>query len=155
MRLSLKANITKTEADTLDKILKSAGFHNRTEYLTALIQQTIYADNTIRPLPPSTETWITTIRTAAQTQDTIRTTTIQALDQIAFPVIAMRGGKTALRLLRHEIEDYVLEHCGLLPEPDDLEYCMTIYQNTKRTELIRHRTEQLAAEHRQNNNQHP
>ena len=67
----------------------------------------------------------------------------------------MRGGKTALRLLRHEIEDYVLEHCGLLPEPDDLEYCMTIYQNTKRTELIRHRTEQLAAEHRQNNNQHP
>ena len=69
MRLSLKANITKTEADTLDKILKAAGFHNRTEYLTALIQQTIYADNTIRPLPPSTETWITTIRTAAQTQD--------------------------------------------------------------------------------------
>ena len=120
MRLSLKANITKTEADTLDKI-----------------------------------TWITTIRTAAQTQDTVRTTTIQALDQIAFPVIAMRGGKTALRLLRHEIEDYVLEHCGLLPEPDDLEYCMTIYQNTKRTELIRHRTEQLAAEHQKNNNQHP
>ena len=52
MRLSLKANITKTEADTLDKILKAAGFHNRTEYLTALIQQTIYADNTIRPLSP-------------------------------------------------------------------------------------------------------
>ena len=149
-RLSLSANITQDEAHILDKILHAAGFDNRTDYLTALLHTTIHGETArIRTAPPpATTAWIAAVRDIAETHDAVLAATLEAFDDLAFPVIAMRGGKDALAALRQEIEASVLDRCGVLPGAGDLELWMNIYQNLKRPELIRHRTEQLAAEFR-------
>ena len=149
-RLSLSANIPPDEAHILDTILHAAGFDNRTDYLTALLHTTIHGEPAAptETLPPATAAWITAVRDIAYTRDTVRTAILAALDDLAFPVIAMRGGTEALAALRQEIESFVLDRCGALPGAGDLELCMNIYQNMKRPELIRHRTEQLAEEYR-------
>jgi hypothetical protein len=146
MRLSCNLRFTEEEITILDKILHAAGFENRTDYLTALLHTTIHGE-TVRTAdpPPATAAWIAAVRDIARTRDTVLTATLAAFDDIAFPVIAMRGGKEALAALRQEIESFVLDRCGVLPGAGDLELCMNIYQNIRRPELIRHRTDQLAA----------
>ena len=153
-RLSLSANITPDEAHTLDTILHAAGFANRTDYLTALLHTTIHGENTRTRTtpPPATAAWIAAVRDIAETHDAVLAATLAAFDDLAFPVIAMRGGKDALAALRQEIEAFVLDRCGVLPGAGDLELCMNIYQNIKRPDLIRPCTEQLAAEFRRSRN---
>ncbi|MDU9376448.1 hypothetical protein McpSp1_10660 [Methanocorpusculaceae archaeon Sp1] len=150
-RLSINANITVEETKTLDKILHAAGFQTRTDYITALLQTTIYGTaQALHKLPSAVDSWIHTVRDLAQTRDKILHAILDAYDEIALPVIAMRGGKTALELLRSEIEASVLEKCGVLPAPEDLDTCMKIYQNIRRPTLLQHRTAQLADQYRAN-----
>ncbi|MDU9375954.1 hypothetical protein McpSp1_05340 [Methanocorpusculaceae archaeon Sp1] len=150
MRIGINMKLIDEEIDILDKILHAAGFENRTDYVTALLQATIYGPYAAaQEIPDEAGRWIKGIREIAKTRDATRQAILDAYDTLAFPVIAMRGGKTALKLLQSEIETAVLENCGVLPAPGDLDYCMKIYQNIRRPKLLQHRTRELAEEFKQ------
>ncbi|MDV0442854.1 hypothetical protein [Methanorbis rubei] len=154
MRIGLNLQLEEEDIAILDKILQATGFESRTDYVTALLQTTIYGPSAVgQEIPADASTWIKEIREIAQTRDETRQAILDAYDAIAFPVIAMRGGKTALALLRGDIETTVLEKCGVLPAPEDLDFCMKIYQNIRRPKLLQHRTRELAETFRQAKNQ--
>ncbi|HJJ35254.1 MAG TPA: hypothetical protein O0X79_06350, partial [Methanocorpusculum sp.] len=72
-------------------------------------------------------------------------TFIQILDEIALPVIAMRGTGVVISSLGHDIKLLMLERCGMVPEDTDIRDWLKIYKNTRRAKIIEYRTRQFAS----------
>ena len=149
MRLTLTANITPEEARQLDRILKAAGFPNRTDYLTALIHTTLYGEDAdTRPPPPHVAEWIGSVRTRAADHDRLLDAAFAVFDEIAFATIAMKGAGAVLAHIGSDLEAAIFERCGILPGAEDLKTYLRIYQNVRRPQLMQYRTEQVTEEYR-------
>ena len=148
MRLTLTANITSEEARLLDRILKAAGFENRTDYLTALIHTTLYGmDADTRPPPGNVTDWIGSVRDHAADHDRLLDAAFTVFDEIAFATIAMKGAGYVLAHIGSDLEAAIFERCGLLPAAEDLRTYLRVYQNVRRPQFMQYRTEQVTDEY--------
>ena len=144
MRHSAYLNITKEEAEALDRKLHRNGFANRTEYFTACAHVTLYGKLSTgkKPLNPQIADWITNVGTTGRTAEKLQETFIELLHEIAFPVIAARGSEAALTLLAEDLRAAMFERTGTVPNPAEMEEWMQIFENIYRPELISFRAEQ-------------
>lgn len=145
MRIATYLSITEQEAKQLDLKLKDTPFESRTDFITACARTFLYGttDPGHKNPGPLMENWIHNIRTIARQQETIRQTYFDILKELAFPVIAMRGSKTAYHLLRKDLERTMLERCGSVPPAEQMQTLMKAFEETHMPEIIRHRSETL------------
>lgn len=144
MRLTTYLTISETESKTLDALIKDLGFTSRTEYFTAVAHVAIYgpfADNQNNPGQPAT-TWIKTLTGDRDTTLTQQETFMDILHEIAFPVIAARGGEHTLTLIAGDLKTAMLDRCGAIPTNAQMKEWTTIFENIFRPELTRYRTTQ-------------
>jgi len=145
MRQHAYLNITPEEYELLDSIAENLGFISRTDLITACAHLLIYgkaADGEPSP-DPVTEKELKNLHGLNQKHLLQMQTFIQILDEIALPVIAMRGTGVVLSSLGHDIKLLMLERCGMVPEDIEIRDWLKIYKNTRRSQIIEYRTKQF------------
>ncbi len=147
MRQNAYLNITPEEYETLDSIAKNLGFVSRTDLFTACAHLLIYGETIDgEPSPnPVTEKELKNLHGLNEKHLLQMRTFVQILDEIALPVIAMRGIGVAFANLGHDFKILILERCGMVPEDTDIRDWLKIYQNTRRVKIIEYRTKQFAS----------
>ena len=145
MRQTIYLNITNEEFKILDRIADELGFLSRTDLFTACAHLLIYGKIAHdEPVPdPVTGKELTDLHEISEKIRIQMQTFIQILDEIALPVIAMRGIGVVLNNLGHDIKILMLERCGMVPEDTDIRDWLKIYRNTHRSEIIEYRTKQF------------
>ena len=156
MRIATYITITDREAQLLDKKLELTPFESRTDFLTACTRVFLYGkpeDRRETPKTPDTrmQNWLKDLSTEADLKETIRTTYFQLLRDLALPAIAMRGSKTAYRLLRKDLKRGMLDRCGIIPPAEEMKTLTRIFEEIHLPELIRHRTEALTEQYKEEN----
>ncbi|MDR0980978.1 MAG: hypothetical protein LBL85_04285 [Methanocalculaceae archaeon] len=123
MRIGTYIAVSENEAQLLDKKLEQTPFESRTDFLTACPRVFLYGNSTdkTRTPGPLMENWLGNLHDAAAVREQIRETYFNLLHELAFPAIAMRGSRTAYRLLRKDLERGMLERCGMIPPAEEME----------------------------------
>ena len=147
MRQHAYLRITDEEGTILDSIAENLGFVSRTDLFTACAHLLIYGEAADgEPSPdPVTEKELKKLHALNQKFLLQMQTFIQILDEIALPVIAMRGTGVVISSLGHDIKLLMLERCGMVPEDTDIRDWLKIYKNTRRAKIIEYRTRQFAS----------
>ncbi len=145
MRQHAYLRITDEEGNTLDSIAKNLGFVSRTDLFTACAHLLIYGEAADgEPSPdPVTEQELKNLHGLNEKYLLQMRTFVQILDEIALPVIAMRGIGIVISSLGHDIKLLMLERCGMVPEDTDIRDWLKIYKNTRRSRIIEYRTKQF------------
>jgi len=145
MRQHAYLKITDEEGDILDSIAKNLGFLSRTDLFTACAHLLIYGEAADgEPSPDSvTEKELKNLHGLNEKYLLQMRTFVQILDEIALPVIAMRGTGVVISSLGHDIKLLMLERCGMVPEDTDIRDWLKIYKNTRRSRIIEYRTKQF------------
>ena len=145
MRIALNAYVTGDEMHVLDGVLKACGFQNRTDFMTACIEATIYGDSPgCSGLPLQFREWAAGVRAAAACRDRLLETAIAVFDELAFAVVAMRGCEVAFSQVRAELEEAIFERCGMVPGREDLRNFLRVYSRLRRPALLEYRRSELA-----------
>ena len=124
---------------------KKMGFQNRSAYYTAVTRITLYgwhagSRTQDGELDPDSAAWIAYRKTVADAEDNLRQAYFDILTDLAFPVIATRGGQRAFHLLQQEIENAVADQTGIVPSYDQMQHWMQIYETIFERQLAEHRT---------------
>jgi len=145
MRQHAYLKINNEEGIILDRIAEELGFFSRTDLFTACAHILIYGQITEgEPSPdPVTVRELQKLHELNQKICLQMQTFTQILDEIALPVIAMRGIGVAFSSLGHDLKLLMLERCGMVPEDADIRDWLKIYKNTRRSEIIEYRTKQF------------
>ena len=145
MRQHAYLRITDEEGNTLDSIAENLGFVSRTDLFTACAHLLIYGEAADgEPSPdPVTEQELKNLHGLNEKYLLQMRTFVQILDEIALPVIAMRGIGIVISSLGHDIKLLMLERCGMVPEDTDIRDWLKIYKNTRRSRIIEYRTKQF------------
>lgn len=149
MRIAINAHTNPEELKIFDAVLEACNFATRTDYITAVLKTTVYGTSDTSPsLPPHLRSWIDGIRTATQNHDTLLQTAIAVFDELAFPIIAMRGCDIAARQISPELEEAIFTRCGMIPGPGDLRNYLSTYSLLRRPDLLQYRTRELSRTYR-------
>ena len=137
--------LTEKEYETLGDLIRKMGFASRSAYFTAVSRVTLYGHHTKTTAPqgeldPDSAAWIAYRKTVADAEDNLRQEYFDVLTNLAFPVIATRGGQRAFHLLHQEIENAVADHAGIVPSYDQMQHWMQIYETIFARQLAEHRT---------------
>ena len=145
MRIATYIAVSENEAQLLDKKLEQTPFESRTDFLTACTRVFLYGKYTDKTRTPGSlmEDWLGNLHDVVTIREKIRETCFDLLHELAFPAIAMRGSRTAYRLLKKDLERGMLERCGMIPPADEMETLVRIFEEIHMPEIIRHRTETL------------
>ena len=153
MRITTYLQITEQDAQLLDKTLRQTPFGSRTNFLTACVRVFLYGQhhNTDKLPEPCIGNWLCDLKTEADLRTTLQTTYFRLLADLAVPAIAMKGSRTACRLLRKDLERGMLEQCGAVLSLREMETLTRIFEEIHMPELIRHRTRTLAEQYQEEN----
>lgn len=123
MRHSAYLNITKEEADALDRKLHRNGFANRTEYFTACAHVTLYGRLIAgeKTLHPQVTTWIADVGTCGRTTEKLQQAFIELLHELTSTVIATHGGDATLTLLAEDLRTKMYERTRNVLIPAEIE----------------------------------
>lgn len=131
MRKHIYINLTEPENQTLEQLIRSAGYPSRTDYFTALAKTTIYGiDISSR---------IQKIRQLSTAKTRREETFFALLTELAFPVIAMKNAATAINILRDELRDEMYVRTGTVPTPAEMQHLARLYETLFLPELTAYR----------------
>lgn len=133
MRKHIYTTLTGEEYSLLNEIVQNAGFASRTEYFTEVAKATIYGIETGK--------WIEKIRTRTTDRTRIAETFFAILGELAFPVIAMKGSRTALNALADGLRAEMYSRIGIIPCEDELNELAREYEMLFRPEFAAYRAE--------------
>ena len=97
------------------------------------------------------QNWLGDLSTEADLKKAIRSAYFRLLTEIALPAIAMKGSKTAYRLLKKDLERGMLDLCGIVPPARELEILTRIFEEIHMPDFIRHRTHTLTEQYKEEN----
>ena len=119
------ANLTPAETEKLDEIAETLGYQSRTELYTAAAHLLLYGDaaELIRQNKR---------KTAVNRRMQIF---FAVLDDIAFPVIAMRGIAPVYTFLLDDIRRELFNRTDAVPADETLKHWLKIYANINRVRL--------------------
>ncbi|MDU9376838.1 hypothetical protein McpSp1_14720 [Methanocorpusculaceae archaeon Sp1] len=145
VRKTLYAVLTDKEYCTFGELIHRMGFANKTAYLTSVIQHSLYGYHVRFSIPageldPDAGAWIQYRKRMMQDEDRLRQNYFDVLTDLAFPVIATRGGQRAFHLLEQEITDAVADRAGIVPTGDQMRYWMQVYETIFAEQLAEYRT---------------
>ena len=119
------ANLTAREAEKLDEIAEILGYTSRTHLYTAIAHILLYGDAAELILQNKRKT-----ETAERMQ-----TFFAILDEIAFPIIAMRGIAPVYTFLLDDIRRELFSRTNSVPADETLKHWLKIYVNINRTRI--------------------
>lgn len=130
MRKHIYVNLTEPENETLEQLIRSAGYPSRTDYFTALAKTTIYGIDV--------STRIQKIRQLSTAKTRREETFFTLLTELAYPVIAMRDA-AAVNVLRNELRDEMYARTGPVPTPAEMQHLARLYETLFLPELTAYR----------------
>ena len=144
-RKYLYAFLTDEEYTGLCTLIREMAFPSTSAYITAVARVTLYGWHTNYhapqdPIESAAAEWIAYRKSIMQDEERLRQKYFDVLTELAFPVIATRGGQRAFHLLEQEIENAVADHAGIVPSYDQMQYWMQIYETIFERQLAEHRT---------------
>ena len=120
-----RVNVTEKELEQIDKIAENLGYPNRTELYTACIHILLYGEgNTLLLNHQRTKECSSEMQTF-----------FAVIDDIAFPVIAMRGIAPVYTFLLDDIRRELFNRTDTVPTDETLKHWLKIYTNINRTRL--------------------
>ena len=123
-----RVNVTEKELEQIDIIADSLGYPNRTELYTACIHILLYGEgNTLLLNHNRTE------ECTGQMQ-----TFFAILDDIAFPIIAMRGIAPVYTFMLDDIRRELFLRTNTVPSDDRMKNWLKIYANIRRPKLLKY-----------------
>ncbi|MDR0980439.1 MAG: hypothetical protein LBL85_01410 [Methanocalculaceae archaeon] len=143
-RKYLYALLSEEEYTNLCTIIRKMAFPSTSAYITAVCRTTLYGWQTKHQTPdpeldPKTAAWILWHKSRMTAEDELRQQFFNVLTDLAFPVIASRGGQLAFHLLQAEIETAMAERTGIVPTFACMKTWMQIYETIHAEPLGRHR----------------
>ena len=126
-----RVNVTEKELEQIDKIAENLGYPNRTELYTACIHILLYGEgNTLLLNHQRTKECSSEMQTF-----------FAVIDDIAFPVIAMRGIAPVYTFLLDDIRRELYNRSQFVPSDETMKSWLKIYANIRRPQLLNYETE--------------
>jgi len=126
-----RVNVTEKELEQIDKIAENLGYPNRTELYTACIHILLYGEgNTLLLNHQRTKECSSEMQTF-----------FAVIDDIAFPVIAMRGIAPVYTFLLDDIRRELYNRSQFVPSDETMKNWLKIYANIRRPQLLNYETE--------------
>ena len=121
-----RVNVTEKELEQIDKIAENLGYPNRTELYTACIHILLYGEgNTLLLNHQRTKECSSEMQTF-----------FAVIDDIAFPVIAMRGIAPVYTFLLDDIRRELYNRSQFVPSDETMKNWLKIYANIRRPHLL-------------------
>ena len=121
-----RVNVTEKELAQIDTIAEQLGYTSRSELYTACIHILLYGEGNTLLLNHQ--------RTQACTHEMEAFFTV--VDDVAFPVIAMRGIAPVYTFLLDDIRRELFERTQVVPSDETMKNWLKIYANIRRPELL-------------------
>ena len=121
-----RVNVTEKELAQIDEIADCLGYPNRTELYTACIHILLYGEGNTLLLNHQ--------RTEACTDE--MQAFFAVLDDIAFPIIAMRGIAPVYTFLLDDIRRELFTRTNTVPSDERMKDWLKIYANIRRPHLL-------------------
>ena len=120
-----RVNVTDKELAQIDEIAECLGYTNRTELYTACIHILLYGDTAEFVRQNNRKTELTRRMSVF----------FNILDELAFPVIALRGIAPVYTFLLDDIRRELFNRTDAVPTDETLKHWLKIYANINRTRL--------------------
>ena len=126
-----RVNVTEKELAQIDEIAECLGYTNRTELYTACIHILLYGQgNTLLLNHQRTKECSSEMQTF-----------FAVIDDIAFPVIAMRGIAPVYTVLLDDIRRELYNRSRFVPSDETMKNWLKIYANIRRPQLLEYEAE--------------
>jgi hypothetical protein len=126
-----RVNVTEKELAQIDEIAECLGYTNRTELYTACIHIILYGQgNTLLLNHQRTKECSSEMQTF-----------FAVIDDIAFPVIAMRGIAPVYTFLLDDIRRELYNRSRFVPSDETMKNWLKIYANIRRPQLLEYEAE--------------
>lgn len=126
-----RVNVTEKELAQIDEIAECLGYTNRTELYTACIHILLYEQgNTLLLNHQRTKECSSEMQTF-----------FAVIDDIAFPVIAMRGIAPVYTFLLDDIRRELYNRSRFVPSDETMKNWLKIYANIRRPQLLEYEAE--------------
>lgn len=126
-----RLNVTEKELAQIDEIAECLGYTNRTELYTACIHILLYGQgNTLLLNHQRTKECSSEMQTF-----------FAVIDDIAFPVIAMRGIAPVYTFLLDDIRRELYNRSRFVPSDETMKNWLKIYANIRRPQLLEYEAE--------------
>ena len=126
-----RVNVTEKELAQIDEIAECLGYTNRTELYTACIHILLYGQgNTLLLNHQRTKECSSEMQTF-----------FAVIDDIAFPVIAMRGIAPVYTFLLDDIRRELYNRSRFVPSDETMKNWLKIYANIRRPQLLEYEAE--------------
>ena len=119
------ANLTPAETEKLDEIADTLGYQSRTDLYTAAAHILLYGDAAEFVRQNNRKTELTRRMSVF----------FNILDELAFPVIALRGIAPVYTFLLDDIRRELFNRTDAVPTDETLKHWLKIYANINRTRL--------------------
>lgn len=140
----LRVNFFADEYDlsALDKQIPYMGFTSRSDYLRACITVTVHgaalAAASGQPLDPITQDWIQQMREHGDHRHDDEVALLEYIGQVAVPVLAMKGLRTAFKVLKDTLNAEMVRQGRAFSE-DEIWKALGAYETYHRTEIENYR----------------
>ena len=126
-----RVNVTEKELAQIDEIAECLGYTNRTELYTACIHILLYGQgNTLLLNHQRTKECSSEMQTF-----------FAVIDDIAFPVIAMRGIAPVYTFLLDDIRRELYNRSRFVPSDETMKNWLKVYANIRRPQLLEYEAE--------------
>ena len=119
------ANLTPAETEKLDELAETLGYASRTHLYTAIAHILLYGDAAEFVRQNNRKTELTRRMSVF----------FNILDELAFPVIALRGIAPVYTFLLDDIRRELFNRTDAVPTDETLKHWLKIYANINRTRL--------------------
>lgn len=141
----LRVNFVANERDlaALDERIHYMGFSSRSEYFRACIDVTVnsaaLADASGQPLDPATRAWIEQMREHGDRRHDDEVALLEYIGKVGMPVIAMKGLRTAFKVLKNDLTVEMVQRIGRAFSEDEIWKALNAYATYHRAEIENYR----------------
>lgn len=127
------------DLSALDERIHYMGFPSRSEYLRACITVTVnsaaLAAASGQPLDPITQDWIQRMREHGGRRHDDEKVLLEYIGRVGLPVIAMKGLKTAFKVLKTDMAAEMLRETGWIFSEDEMWRILNAYATYHKVEI--------------------
>ncbi|WP_067047618.1 hypothetical protein [Methanofollis ethanolicus] len=128
---------------TLDEQIPYMGFTSRSEYLRACITVTVHGAacaDAAGKLDPVTRDWIEQMREHGDRRHDDEKVLLEYIGKVGLPLIAMKGLRTAFKVLKNDLNAEVLRQTGRTFSEDEIWQILRTYAAYHKVEIEEHRS---------------
>lgn len=133
----------KSDLEGFDRLISLMGFQSRSDYFRSCVSVTVHGAALIGAtgkLDPITDAWIKCQKAHSAKKLSEEESLQKMIGEVSHSVIAMKGVKTAYRVLRDDMIREMVKETGRVFTADEIMEAMKAYQTYHRTELDDYRT---------------